>query len=1022
MLLFSGTTTAKNGEGTKDNDPPADIYTVERLPIKNQPVTADRASKLSFTAQIDETRDYADDCIIVIIAHEYSVPNQLFGTKSFPELDVESVRDLTYFEDIGNEKAMDLVNMDSFRQILKVNIRSRGKDAVKQAISKLESRPEIRYAGPCYQYEVYPCAAPNEFNFMTTDQKSALNLINAQAAWDITTGSSNVKVGILDDGFFDHPDYRDNRAAKRNFTVTPNTTDVEDPNSFHGTRMAGIIGARGNNNLGTTGVCWNVSMYFAKMVTVTMVSGERVYGTNDGWVVDAFTWFSNQGVSIVNWSWTWPATQTIKDAIAMYNGLLCISAGNSGANIGGHSTNAGINRLPNENIICVASLTKDGLNLRPDSNYNVISVDLAGPGTDTYTTSGASGYILANGQTSRATAYVAGVAALIKSASPDYTTAQIKAAILDNVDVCDGLVGYVSTGGRLNAYHAIPLQEKLGDADGNGAVNAQDAAHILRHLVRLANITHPALLLNADANLDGKVNAADAAAILRYLVRLDTLPPGGSRASAPGGSRNPSSPPRSLPEYTLSGTPSLIMDNGVQYLEYEVHLRDISGLRLSALQFKVDWDPSKLTFASASYVLGLGEENVLNGGSYLLAAASSRGTNLSNINGRVARIRFTINSGVSPQDVLWIAFSDVDLRLVAVQGDDEVLVDPATYIFRTQNAFFYPNCTWAPTYSLVEDVSQAVGGKYVMVGTVQNTTNCFAMNNSMTFNKMGISGVTIVDDQVIAPPANAIWLLQEQSVPRRFSIRNAANSKYLNIVNNTVEGFTWANTPEYFFDLTSKAGDAGDARLATTALGNRCISIYQADFRSYTPANCRKLQLYKEDAAPGQPTYTPMPTASPVPTPTPPPNDLYQRVYTVGQVTDGDYLLVGANSATKYALSSRLSGGRMEATVVTEVNEQIRTTDQSLIWTFQDLGSGSFSLRSKGSNKYLNIEGNNTSGFTLTNAPTYLFQLSAAPGNGESFYLKTTAVGNRLISIYQVDFRSYLPADYRPLLLYKKVV
>jgi len=560
----------------------------------------------------------------------------------------------------------------------------------------------------------------------------------------------------------------------------------------------------------------------------------------------------------------------------------------------------------------------------------------------------------------------------------------------------------------------------LGDANCDDRVSATDAVAVLRYLVNLGTLNSQGMK-NADANVDGRISAPDASAILRYLVQLDTLPPGSSRA--------PATPPRSggLPEYTLLGTPSLVTVNGAQQLQYDIYLDDASSIRLSALQFKVNWDASKLTLASASSITNNGQyeekESSSDSGSYIMATAFGFGRVLTN-NGWVASLRFTVNNGVNPQDVLQLTFSNADLSLVDLSIAQNI-IDPATYDFKTKNAFFYPNATWAQTYSLVTDVSQVVGGKYVVVGTVQGGANRFAMNNYMTFGQMGTSNITIVGDQVIVPPVNTTWLLQEQSVPRRFSIRHTQTNKYLNIANNTVEGFTQTNTPEYFFDLTNKAGDPSDARLATTALGNRCISIYQTDFRSYTPANCRRLQLYREDAAPGQPTHTPMPTAPPLPTPTPiPPNDVYQRIYYAHQITDGEYLLVGDNNGTKYALNNTLSGGRMGATQVKETDEEIRTTDPGLIWTFQGTGTtGYFTIRSNDTHgKYLNIEGNNTGGFTLTNAPVGSFQISVAPGNNECFYLKTTATGNRLISIYLVDFRSYLPADYRPLYLYKKVV
>ncbi len=125
------------------------IYTVERTPSDFKIPTSDRASKLSFTAQIDNTLDYVKNCIIVIIAHEYSIPNQLFGPKSFPEIEVESVEDLTYYEDLASQESM--VNWSKFRQILKINLKECEKGYEQKAIALLEKHNEIRYAGLCYK-------------------------------------------------------------------------------------------------------------------------------------------------------------------------------------------------------------------------------------------------------------------------------------------------------------------------------------------------------------------------------------------------------------------------------------------------------------------------------------------------------------------------------------------------------------------------------------------------------------------------------------------------------------------------------------------------------------------------------------------------------------------------------------------------------------------------------------------------------------------------------------------------------
>lgn len=463
----------------------SEVYSVERLPVKSKEITSDRVSRQSFVEQIKSEQPYEENCILVTIAHEYSIPNQLFGIQSFPELEAISVEDLTHFDNLCNDDVVELINPNEFRQILKIKLKPVGEDTVPRAIAALENRPEIRYVGPNYIYEWEATTAPNEFITMSTQEQGALNLIDAPLAWEVTTGTSATKIGILDDGFYDHPDYRANRVETKNYSVFPPTDDVEDPDSYHGTHIAGVIGAEGNNGIGTTGVCWDVSMYFVKYVTIERkTNGQKSYSSDTDNIAQAFTWFEDNGVSVVNWSWTRGTDQQLQDAIANYYGLLCVPAGNNGSNIGEHNAMGTLARLPYDNMLCVAALnaagtglaTHDDWNEKYASSYNVESVDLAAPGTYTYTTTGTNGYnLLQIGGTSCATAYVTGVAALIKSRYPDLTATQIKAAIMEGVTPVAALSGKCVTGGRLNAKGALDKAALMaaptiltGDFNGDG--------------------------------------------------------------------------------------------------------------------------------------------------------------------------------------------------------------------------------------------------------------------------------------------------------------------------------------------------------------------------------------------------------------------------------------------------------------------------------------------------------------------------------------------------------------------------
>ena len=61
----------------------SEVYSVQRLPVKSKEITSDRVSQQSFVEQIKSEQPYEENCILVTIAHEYSIPNQLFGVQSF---------------------------------------------------------------------------------------------------------------------------------------------------------------------------------------------------------------------------------------------------------------------------------------------------------------------------------------------------------------------------------------------------------------------------------------------------------------------------------------------------------------------------------------------------------------------------------------------------------------------------------------------------------------------------------------------------------------------------------------------------------------------------------------------------------------------------------------------------------------------------------------------------------------------------------------------------------------------------
>ena len=311
-------------------------------------------------------------------------------------------------------------------------------------------------------------------------------------AWDVTSGSRSVVVGVIDTGIdYNHPDLASNIWRNpgeiagdgidndrngyvddvRGWDFANNDADPFDDEG-HGTHVAGTIGAVGNNGVGIVGVSWNVSLMALKFL------GADGSGSTSG-AVAAINYATRMrqsfGVNVVATNNSWGGggfSSALRDAIAAGGsaGVLCVAAaGNESAN--NDATPSYPANYAGDAVFSVAA-TDSSNRLATFSNYGVTTVDVAAPGVGIYSTVPGNGYASYSG-TSMATPHVTGTVALLAAANPQATAAQIRTAILSTAVPLPALAGKVATGGLVNA--AAALAAVGGGGGGGGEPPAQPA-------------------------------------------------------------------------------------------------------------------------------------------------------------------------------------------------------------------------------------------------------------------------------------------------------------------------------------------------------------------------------------------------------------------------------------------------------------------------------------------------------------------------------------------------------------------
>ncbi len=298
--------------------------------------------------------------------------------------------------------------------------------------------------------------------------------IDAPEIWDVVTGSADVVVAVIDTGLdYTHPDLVTN--VWTNPGEIPGNGLDDDGNGFvddvhgydfangdsdpmddegHGTHVAGIVAAAGNNGRGVVGVSWTGSIMPLKFLD------DQGSGTTSNAVLAlnyATLMRTAYGINVrvANASWGGgDFSQALHDAIEAAGAadiLFAVAAGNEATNLDQQPQYPPSYDLAN--IVVVAASDRND-QLAEFSNYGPETVDLAAPGVDIYSTVPGDQYDWLDG-TSMATPYVAGTAALLWAAVPNASVAEVRRALLAGADRLPALQGAVADAGRLNAWNAL---------------------------------------------------------------------------------------------------------------------------------------------------------------------------------------------------------------------------------------------------------------------------------------------------------------------------------------------------------------------------------------------------------------------------------------------------------------------------------------------------------------------------------------------------------------------------------------
>ena len=399
-----------------------------------------------------------------------------------------------------------------------------------ELIKEFSKNELVEYAEPKYIYET--THLPNDSIFVRGDQWDLLK-IEAERAWDISRGSKDVIIAIVDTGVdWLHEDLADNIWI--NIGEIPDNGIDDDGNGYiddvrgwdfgglgdgsgptpdndpnedradHGTHVAGIASGVTNNGIGIA------SIGYSCLIMPVKVSQDNTRSEAGGSYIlygyEGIVYAADNGADIINCSWGGGGFSRFGNEVMQYanqkGAVVIAAAGNDGRFM--HS----FYPASYDHVVAVAATSNDNLRVS-FSNWGYY-VDISAPGVAIMSTWKDNIYVGLNG-TSMAAPLVAGTAGLVKAVYPHYTPDQIAERVrvsADKISVHHGLVGF----GRLNAYRALTINspavriiaKELEDSNGNGVFEVGEKVKLT---ITVKNYLEP--VSNLEISLSSTSNYVD---------------------------------------------------------------------------------------------------------------------------------------------------------------------------------------------------------------------------------------------------------------------------------------------------------------------------------------------------------------------------------------------------------------------------------------------------------------------------------------------------------------------------------